>query len=235
MNTLLFVSKKDIIKVFYFLIFIEIFFVVLYLIGYFLDFPFLKSCFDLDGENNMTSLFSFFQLMFLSMVYFSIFSLKETQKLKLKFFFLIVGLIFVFLSFDEFFMIHERFGKYLKNNSQVKFIGFKNSHGFWILPYVLILSCTIIFLYPYLMRIWGIFKKEAKLIFLGAIIFVFGSIFLEIISYQYLRYEKLNDTFYVIEVIFEEWFEMLGISIILYSSLIIRMELQLKNLKSLDI
>lgn len=230
MNTLIYISKKDILKTFYLLISLEIIFVLLYAIGNFYDFKYLVLGFDLDGEKNFTALFSCFQMLVLSFIYFSIYFMRETQKLKL--FFLISGLIFMFLSFDEFFMIHERLSFYLRDNSQI--ITFKNGHGVWILPYLLFLAVIVVVLFSPLKRIWFMFKSEAKLIVVGVFIFIFGAVCLEIISYQYLRTIEFEGNYYFVEVMLEEFFEMIGISIILYSSLIIRMKLQLKNLKSID-
>src|SRR5688572_8846597 len=76
----------------------------------------LYYAFDMDGEDNIPSAFSFLILV-LSAVLLIVIGNSTSIKKHRKFWFLL-GFIFLFLACDEFMQIHEKLGMYLKESKE---------------------------------------------------------------------------------------------------------------------
>lgn len=226
MNTKIYIAEKHLKKSFLIFVSFQIFMALIYLLNNILDQPYyqINSFFSLDGEFNIPALFSMGQLFLVSVVFFSISYNKKKHKLNIRIFFLILSFGFLFLCFDEYFAFHERASSFLKTNNTLGLPSFKGNHGYWILPYILFCVLFVILSFRTIIKIWSEYKKEMKIILVGIILFLFGAVGLEIISYEFLRAQNSNyDTlFYIIEVVFEELSEMMGISLILFSTILIR-------------
>jgi hypothetical protein len=66
-------------------------------------------------------------------------------------------------------------------------------------------------------KLWKEHRSELILAISGGMVFLLGAIVLEIISYLYLR-DRQHMTLYYIESAFEEYFEMLGATIMLVAA-----------------
>lgn len=127
---------------------------------------------------------------------------------------LYLSLIFLFLSIDEASEIHERIGTIFEDN--LNLTGFL-SWG-WVIPYgLLLLVFATIYFFKFLPQLP---KKINWLFLISGIIYVFGAIGFEMLAAQnyssYNNSEILDSIYYSIE----EFFEMLGIALFIYSLLL---------------
>lgn len=203
-------------KTFIFLISFELFLVVMFLMNTFLYSPenTVYKLFNLDGERNIPALFSASQLALIGVTFLlKGIEVKLLQKTSI-FLFLVAGVGFVFLGFDEAFSLHERI---TGNFQHIKWLPrFKNNHGLWVVPYLLVASLLLAATYRDILNLLRKYSYEVFLIILGMAIFVIGAVGLEIIAYQFL---SETQSLYLLEVVLEEFFEMSGASFIFYGAL----------------
>jgi hypothetical protein len=197
-------------------VFFEIILAGLYLIDSFLLPNITLEIFDLDGEANIPAWFSSVQLLLIGAVFF----IKHLQTGKRDYsnpiFFLIICLGFVFLSVDEMASIHEKINSFLKG---FEFLPrFKGNHGIWIICYLIIAIILFVSTYSSIIEMWRLHKFETTMLITGMGLLQFGAVFLEIIHYEFLV-RDLTSTSHLLEVTFEEFFEMLGGSIMLFGAL----------------
>lgn len=212
-------SKSSARKLLLALILFETFLVFCYLGGNFSHHS--TKFFDLDAESNFPTWFSSIQLFLVGQIFLFKSVQLNAENRHLRLFLQLACLGFVFLSADYAAQIHETLGSHLKYISWLP--RFKGDHGVWIFIYGLI--CLILF-YSFFSEIQMMFVRYRRATFTmlaGAVIAVFGGVILEIISYQFLR-DDLTSSLYTLEVAFEEFFEMLGISITLYGALIMLLQ-----------
>ncbi len=179
----------------------------------------IHQIFSLDGEENIPAIFSSLQLflvgiLFLSMVY----PLKQ-HPFSSHFFPAILGMSFIFLSFDEYFGIHEEITLSLKHIEWIP--RFRGNHGIWVAPYVLAGLVFLGLTHKEFLKIWSKYRRESIIMGSGVVIFLVGVIALEVISYQFLRDSTSPWYYYVLEVAFEEFLEMMGISVFLYGAILL--------------
>ncbi len=222
METKIYISPRDCRHFLYFLLSFELILVSIYFVINLIDQTpvLILGLFDLDGEFTIPSLFSAGQLFLVGIVFLSISLNKKLQGISFRVFFGVLSLGFVFLSFDEFFSVHERFFRLSKHLDDLP--SFKQNHGIWIFPYLAFCALFILFSLKTIIKLRKNYKKETNMILFGVILFLFGAVGLEVFSYEFLRDENLLSSFYYIEVIFEELLEMMGISFILYSAILLR-------------
>lgn len=211
-------SHRDVLFLLLILVGFEFSMVVLYLIDAFFQIPpRLFNRFDLNGEATIPSWFSSMQLFVIGVLF--LFSKNWTYStflfrpsiLKL------IGFGFIFLSMDEAALIHEKIQRELMQGDWMP--SFRIKQGMWITAYAIVAALIALISWRTLFSFWKYYKREAKIILLGLMIFVAGAVGLEIIYYQYLPdgQRALSNK---IEIAFEEFFEMLGASIILYGTIL---------------
>jgi hypothetical protein len=210
---------RDVKRLFFGLIIFECCLVFAYIADHLLDHPSatLHRLFDLDGERTIPALFSSAQLFLVGLVFLLIGRETNPTRLPSPLFFFIVGAGFIFLALDEAISIHEKITHAFKNVAWMP--RFKGNHGIWILLYPLIGSIIFLIVYQDLKAMWNRYRSTSMIIVLGAGIFVFGGIVLEILSYQFLR-TGTTPILYKGEVALEEFLEMVGISVIFYGALV---------------
>ena len=98
--------------------------------------------FHLDREKNIPTLFSTVQLFAVGIVFIVISTNDNATRKTLQRFFLLGGLGFIFLSFDEAFSIHESISKNFKAVDWVP--RFKGNHGLWVMPYLVVLCLAML-------------------------------------------------------------------------------------------
>lgn len=200
------------------LICVEIGMVLLFLLDHY--FVFLgrpHATFDLDDERSLSAWFSSTQLFMIGFLFLTQhFSVQYDTKIPLKLL-TFVGLGFIFLSIDESVMIHEKLNTQL--SSVLWLPKFKGGNGIWISVYALMLMFMLVLLKKDIINIWQLYIKEFLLFILGASLIGIGAVLLEIIGYEYLKYQTSQNG-YKLEVAFEEGLEMLGASIILYATML---------------
>jgi hypothetical protein len=202
---------------FYSLLSIEILLVIAHLLTKFLLPEHEIEFFDLDEESNLGSWFSSSQLLLIGFVCLTIQIINnKTHNIYPKPIFLIGFFIFVFLSCDEATSIHEKIN-HLFNMLNFHPTHFKGDMGLWILPYTLVMLSILFVLKSSFIKLWKEHQSELILAISDGSVFLLGTVVLEIISYQYLR-DRHHMTLYYIEVAFEEYFEMLGGTIMLFAA-----------------
>ncbi|MFP4091011.1 MAG: hypothetical protein ACLFT3_11955 [Cyclobacteriaceae bacterium] len=135
-------------------------------------------------------------------------------------FFYFLSVLFVFLSADEGAAIHEKISA-LARRLELSWMLFNGKNGAWIMVYGLIGMIILGFIFPYFRIAWKYHPTASKLAVLSGFIFLTGAVGFELLSYFYLR-DGANPLFYKLEVMFEEFFEMSGISIFIRALLFIK-------------
>ncbi|MBY6016758.1 hypothetical protein KUW04_02985 [Halomonas denitrificans] len=175
--------------------------------------------FNLDYEKNIPTLFSALQLAAVGLVFGAMsrqMKHKEALPYRLD---VILCAGFLFLSFDELFSVHERITSSLKHLSYLP--RFEGEHGVWIAPYLAVGLILFLLLMKPLLNVLRAYRRESQIIALGGTLFVLGGVGLEILSYELIREQDYPWYVYALEVALEEFLEMVGISIVLYGSLLL--------------
>lgn len=210
-------------KTLYWLISIELLLIIAYIITHVASSPLsvgpLRKLFDLNGDLSIPGWFSSIQLFIVSAILFIISRRNQRKQYLPASFFMTVSLIFLFLSMDEGAAIHEKITLIARKLS-LDWMMFKGSHGAWIMVYTVIAVPVIFLVMRYFRTAWIHFRRESLIAIGGATVFIMGAVGFEIISYLFLR-SASTTVLYNVEVIFEEFFEMSGISVILYAVLLL--------------
>lgn len=165
---------------------------------------------DLDSEVSIPTWFSSLQLFVIGAALFSIARFGEKHKLFLR----LGALVLVGASIDEAAAVHEKITDTVDNVGiellQALMI---QGHGAWIVPYLVIGLVLLLVCARPAVDILRSHQGPALLVITGASIFVLGAVGLEIGSY-FLR--DGAELLYSLEVAAEEFFEMLGATLVLY-------------------
>ncbi len=174
--------------------------------------------FNMDNEGNIPSWFASSLLLIAGMVYLFVSWLRRSAPKPSSFFFLVVGLGLIFLSLDESAGIHEKVGGIL--NLLPHTPSFRGERGHWMFPYLILGLILCLMFFRDVFALLRALPRTSRLIFAGVMIFLIGAVGLEIISYEYLR-RIASKKIYMMEVALEEFFELLGVSIIIYAGLLL--------------
>ena len=177
--------------------------------------------FDLDGEKNIPALFSSAQLFLVGIVFLSMAYQLRQPHFSSPRFLAVLGMAFIFLSLDEAISIHEQITKSLVHIEWIP--RFKGNHGIWVAPYLLIGLVFFLLTYKELLTMWRNSKREMTIMVLGFTIFLLGVVGMDVISFQFLREGDTPPYLYQLEVAIEEFLEMIGISLVLYGAVLLRL------------
>lgn len=166
--------------------------------------------FDLEGEKNIPSLYSSIALFF-CFVILLIIAKSETINLQKPGHWRFLGFIFLFLSFDEYFQLHERFQDPVRSIiGKTYFFNFE-----WVVPYFILLAIACIFFFNFI-RILP--KRTAIEFILSSFIFLLGAVGFEALgTFHYNISGEIRDFTYAIYVMVEEFFEMIGVVGFIYT------------------
>ena len=180
----------------------------------FFDTGYDSGMFNLDVEKNIPSIYSALLLASSGFLLFLI--AVKTKKLKKKFatHWLFLGIVFIFLAADEFFVIHEDWVEPIRENL--------NTSGLlyfaWIIPYIIFIVILFLAYFKFLKNL----PKNicAKFITSGSL-YIFGGIIIESFGGRYIesRFWQKDDIWFAM-ITFEEMFEIIGISLFLYTLLV---------------
>ena len=173
-----------------------------------------SNLFDLNREANIPSYYSSITILFSSVLLGFIAFYRKKNGLKY-ILWLILSFIFFYLSLDESVQIHERLGT-LFEGPLLDFTGYL-SWG-WVVPYgLLVIIFSIVYYFKFLAQLP---KNIFSMFIISGSIYVIGAIGFEMLAaknYESSFYsEILNAIYYSIE----EFLEMLGIAIFVYSLLL---------------
>ena len=224
------VSRKELMKIAWFLIGIDVFFILAYALTsiFFPHLPWgpVDGWFDLDRDNSIPSWFSSLQYVALAVAVLSTIGHFTVRGVSTRFL-SILGLAMAFLGLDEAVGIHEQFTEAMKelNLDWMLSVSLTGEHGTWVFFYVLAGLGVTLLIYKDLLFLWREYRHEALVVIIGGVLLVLGEVGLEVISYLFLRTPAVG-LFYNIEVMFEEGSALLGMSLLFYGGLSFLMKAQ---------
>jgi len=186
----------------------------------------IHELFDLDSETSIPTWFSIIQLFMIGLIALLVAFSQTATPPPSKWGLTLFGLGFIYLSMDEGSVIHEKLTYEFYNNPLVPY--FHGTHGIWIVVYGCIGIIVLLILHRDIFAVCKHFRKEALIFIGGMIIFLAGTAGSETITYFYV--DKTNPFVYTVEVILEEFLEMVGASVLLYSVMLLAIKkLEHKN------
>lgn len=214
-NIQLSVTNQTLKKMLKALICFEALLVAVYLGDFLLGEPFwrIHELFDLDSEISIPTWFSIIQLFMIGLIALLVANNTKTTPPPSKKGLTIFGLGFLYLSMDEGSAIHEKLTHEFHNNPLVPY--FDGTHGIWIVVYGVIGIIILALLFKDILAAFKHYKKETFIFVIGMIVYLAGTAGSETITYFYV--DKGNPLVYAIEVCLEEFLEMVGASVLLYS------------------
>lgn len=195
-------------KILIFLLLINITFFLIY-VGHYSVFRYAPSqLFDLDAESNIPTWYSSAQLLMISLASVSIYFSLPSNLFYKSILFLLVCIVFLFLAIDEVVQIHEKFNG----------IAF----GSWMAVYIAFCIGLFLVLQKQIAQLWHLNSRAFYIGLAGIFMYLLA------IMFEYAGFAVYGETFwtkaekplgYILEVALEEFFEMTGHSVILYSIL----------------
>ena len=168
---------------------------------------------DVGDEKSLPTLFSTLNLLFSSLLIYIIYRHEKEIVQKGSFYWLFLSLLFLFLSFDEFASIHEKFAKVYDTLVDKNIIyPVLETHG-WILFGIAFVFIIALALIPFLKNLP---QDTLRYFLLSGFIFVTGAIGFEFVGAMMLQtkfVESPTDIAYLIRRILEEGFEMYGVAV----------------------
>lgn len=172
--------------------------------------------FSLDGEANIPAWFSSLQLALVGFVLLAQNMNYDTMSRLTQKFIRFSGFGFLLLSADEAGGIHEAIGTFfrmtgIRSNDESKV-------GIWVFLYLFTGIVILIWGWKAVKNLYRDFRKELILASAGMAIAIIGGVMLESLMHYFDLHDMPNQTLYKLEVIFEEWFEMFGISLVFFAA-----------------
>ena len=168
--------------------------------------------FDLDMERNLPSFYSSGAILACSFLFSTVAFLERKSTSQSRLYWLGLALVFLFLSLDEYFELHEGLGDLTEN--------YINARGLlyfpWVIPYG---ALTLGFGLVYAKFILGLPKKTARLFILSGVIYLSGAIFLDMLGGREAELHGFFSITYCILYTLEEFFEMIAIVLLIYALL----------------
>lgn len=170
--------------------------------------------FDFNLEDNVPTWFSALILAFAAILLFIIYTYKKKNSIKGAHYWLVLGIIFIFLSIDETVQVHEEVAKILRPSVTNNVSGLL--YWAWVIPYGIFALAAAI----YFMRfVLSLPPKIRNLFFLAGGMYVFGALILELAEgHFYVKY-GLNHIYNRILYFIEELCEMGGVTLLIYALL----------------
>ncbi|MGH7844429.1 MAG: hypothetical protein ACREQW_04560 [Candidatus Binatia bacterium] len=222
-------SEADAKRVLFFLLGLDMFFVMSYCLVRIILPEFrwgpIPVLLDVDRETSIPTWFSSLQLFAVGLLLILI--ARSAKQLKAYLF--LLGLGFMFLSMDETAAVHEKITDSARrlNLEWLLPLTFTGNHGAWIIPYIVIGLALVLVGYRPLFLIWSNFRREAMFVAIGMALFGIGGIGLEILSFYFESASP--DKAYLWAVAGEEFFEMAGVSVVLYAFMLLGVKIQNKS------
>ena len=172
----------------------------------------IEYLFNFNFEKNIPTFYSAIAILCSSILLFYIATMEKHRNSKYLHW-LVLSIIFFFLSIDEIASIHEHFSILMKNNN---FEATGLFYRAWIIPYGI---ATCIFCIFYLRFLINLQRNFRYLFLLSGAIFICGALGLEMLGGAYIEINSGKNLTYSIISTFEELLEMLGISLFLFTLL----------------
>lgn len=169
--------------------------------------------FDLDIEKNIPSIYASFAIFICSLLFFIIGMCKRKRWDYETFCWFGLAAIFLFLSFDEGFKIHENIGDITENYIEATGLVYFP----WIVPY----GFALIVIAPaYLKFILGLPKETALQFILSGIVYLTGAVVFDMLGGREAERHGYDAVAYCILYTIEEFLEMVAIVAMIYALLL---------------
>lgn len=178
----------------------------------------LRPFFDLDNEKSLPTWFSVLQLFCVGALLLLVARTGAPDRGLSRTTLTVAGLVFIGLSADEGIQIHEHL-TYQSRATPLADIGFIGQWSAWIVAYALLGLIGLALAWRPLYALWKNFRAVAIAGFAGAAIFVLGGVGFEIAGFPF-RGSAETEAMLLTMTAFEEFFEMLGVSLMLYATLL---------------
>ena len=179
----------------------------------------LHSLIDLDAEGNLPAWFSSFQLALIAIAFWVLAARFRATQRPSRRFLRACSAFFLLLSIDETAMFHERITESLGSRYLDWVPVYAGNHPGDAIICAMILVACVAAAFPHLRGLWQMSSRFSLIAAAGAAIYVTGAAVLESAGYKILRAGSTL-SLYRAEVAVEEFFEMLGASLILYAVLL---------------
>jgi hypothetical protein len=179
----------------------------------------LHAVIDLDAEGNLPTWFSSFQLTLIAISLWALAARLRDSRRPSRRFMRACGGFFLLLSIDETAMMHERITASLGSRYIDWMPDYFGNHIGEASLWILILMACLGAAYPHLRGLWRMSPVASLIAAAGCVVYVTGAAVLETIGYKMLS-AGVSLGLYRVEVAAEEFFEMLGASLILYAVLL---------------
>jgi len=180
----------------------------------------LNELINLDGEGNLPAWFSSFQLALISISFWTLAARARESHRPSRRFLRMCGGFFLLLSIDETAMLHERITASLGSRYVDWLPMYFVENPVNALVCLSVLALCVCAAYPHLRALWQMSRNASLVGACGCVVYVTGAAVLETIGYKMLNAGAAL-SLYRAEVALEEFFEMLGASLILYAVLLI--------------
>jgi hypothetical protein len=217
MSPLLKFEPRHLVWLFGALVAIELVMVTLYAVTALSSSPSqLGVLFNLDEEANVPSWFSSMQLFSIGVILLLASCSPLRQRDHLRVLVALLGTAFVFLSMDEAAAIHEKVTTVMARVSWAP--RFSGGHGIWMFVYILIAVGAAAALFRPILKIGRLYRRDTLGAITGCAVLGLGAVGVEAIGYEMIG-ANAPPVLKTLQVATEEFFEMLGASIILRYSL----------------
>jgi hypothetical protein len=213
-------SRQQARKLFLALICLELLLVIIYGTDAWVQGPAgqLHSLIDLDGEGNLPAWFSSFQLALIAIAFWALAARFRATRRPSRRFLRACGGFFLLLSIDESALLHERITESLGSRYLDWVPVYVVSHPGEAIVCGFILVACVAAVVPHLRGVWQLSPSSSLIAAAGGAIYVTGAAVLESVGYKMLS-AGCTMSSYRAEVAAEEFFEMMGASLILYAVL----------------
>jgi hypothetical protein len=206
-------------RLFFAMLLVELLLVAFYWLDILLGSPVavLHALVDLDGEGNLPAWFSSFQLALISLsLWFMVFRQPPCERPS-RAFLVLPAAVFLLWSADETAQMHERLTGWIGLRYVDWLPYFLNQHKALVALLIVVLLAIARLLWRDVAAFWQTHSRVGLVAVCGFCVVFLGGAVLETIGYKFF----LNGTtplLYQTEVCLEEFFEMFGASLILYST-----------------
>jgi len=181
-------------------------------------FSLLHSLFDLDSEGNIPAWFSSSQLFCVALTYWASALRKRRLDRPSRIFFVLTGLAAAYVSSDETAQIHERITAWVGKRYVDWVVPLAAENFFFVMIAVALMMVICQLLAADLLLLWNNHRRITLIAALGIVIGLTGGMGVETLGYKLLR-GQTDSMWYKIEVTVEEFMEMFGASLVLFSAL----------------
>ncbi len=174
----------------------------------------MERYFDFNLERNFPTYFSVMLLAFTAVLLLIIYRCSKINHDKTKRYWLVLALIFIFMSIDESIQVHEHLAEILRPKLSSDLSGLL--YWSWVIVYGFLFLVVCIYMLRFVLNLPAFTRK---MFFLSAFLFVGGALGLELLEGYFFKLYGINHIYNRVLYCIEELLEMFGVSIFIYGLL----------------